>query len=70
MKRNAIEFIREGKYAVEVPIGLIEGEEAWSPCLSLDDARRLEAARLALRKRDIATAARYGDVFGLLQAST
>jgi hypothetical protein len=69
MKRNTVEFVREGKYAVEVPIELIEEEGGWSPYLSLDDARKLEAVRLALRQGDVATAARYGHVFELLPVS-
>ena len=66
MKRNSIEFVREGKYAAEVPIELVEEEGEWSPYLSLHDARKLEAVRLALRQGDVATAAKYGRVFELL----
>ena len=58
--------MREGKYAAEVPIELIDEEAGWSPYLSLDDARKLEAVRLALRQGDVATAAKYGRVFELL----
>jgi hypothetical protein len=69
MKRNTVEFVREGKFAAEVPIDLIEEEGGWSPYLSLDDARKLEAVRLALRQGDVATAAKYGRVFELLPVS-
>jgi hypothetical protein len=68
MKRNSIEFVREGKYAAEVPIELVE-EGGWSPYLSLDDARKLETVRVALRQGDVATAAKYGRVFELLPVS-
>jgi hypothetical protein len=61
--------VREGKYAAEVPIELIDEEAGWSPYLSLDDARKLEAVRLALRQGDVATAAKYGRVFELLPVS-
>ena len=50
MTRTKVELVREGKYAAEVSIELIEEEGGWSPYLSLDDARKLEAARLALRE--------------------
>jgi hypothetical protein len=66
MKRNTVEFIREGKYAAEVPVELIEEEGGWSPYFSLEDAKKLETVRLALRKGDVATAAKYGSVFQLL----
>ena len=69
MTRNTTEFVREGKYAAEVPVELIEEEDGWSPYLSLDDARKLEAVRLALRQGDVATAAKFGRVFELLPVS-
>jgi hypothetical protein len=69
MNRNTVEFVREGKYAAEIPIELIEEEGGCSPYLSLDDARKLEAVRLALRQGDVATAAKYGRVFELLPVS-
>jgi hypothetical protein len=64
-KRKSIELIHEGKYAAEVAIELVYSEESWSPSMSLDDARKLEAVRLALRRGDIAEAAKYGRVFEL-----
>ena len=69
MKRQALEYIHEGKYAAEVPVELIEGEGAWSPYLSLEDARKLEKMRLALRAGDLAAAAKLGRVFELLPVS-
>jgi hypothetical protein len=62
--RQTKKLIREGKYAAEIPVELIEDETAWSPYLSLDDARKLDAVRLALRG-DVAAAAKYGRVFEL-----
>jgi hypothetical protein len=69
MKRKTLELIHEGKYAAEVPVELIEEEVGWSPYLSLEDARKLEAVRLALREGDLSTAARYGRVFTLTPIS-
>jgi hypothetical protein len=69
MKRSTVEFVREGKYAAEVPIELIEEEGGWSPYLSLEDARKLEAVRVALRRGDVAAAAKYSNVFELLPVS-
>ena len=69
MKRNTVEFVREGKYAAEVSIDLIEEEGGWSPYLSLDDARKIETVRLALRQGDVATAAKFSRVFELLPVS-
>ncbi len=63
--RSAKEFIHEGKYAAEVPVELIEDDTAWSPYLSPEDVRKLDTVRLALRRGDIAEAAKYGRVFEL-----
>jgi hypothetical protein len=48
--RKSIELIHERGYAAaEVEIELHYTDESWSPTMSMDDARKLEAARLALR---------------------
>lgn len=63
--RKSIELIHESGYAAEVEIELHYTDESWSPAMSLDDARKLEAVRLALKRGDIAEAAKYGRVFEL-----
>jgi hypothetical protein len=65
MTRKSKEFVHEGKYAAEVAVDLIEDDTAWSPYLSPDDARKLDTVRVALRRGDIAEAAKYGRVFEL-----
>jgi hypothetical protein len=65
MTRKSKELIHEGKYAAEVPVELIEDDTAWSPYLSPDEARKLDTVRLALRRGDVAEAAKYGRVFEL-----
>jgi hypothetical protein len=65
--RRTIELIHEGKYAAEVAIDLICTDEIWSPAMSADDARKLETVRLALRRGDIAEAAKYGRVLELIR---
>lgn len=63
--RKSVEFVREGKYAAEVPIELHYTDETWSPTMSLGDARRIEAVQLALRRGDLTEAAKHGRVFEL-----
>jgi hypothetical protein len=65
MTRKARKFVHEGKYAAEVSVDLIEDDTAWSPYLSPEDADKLDTVRLALRRGDIAEAAKYGRVFEL-----
>lgn len=69
MIRKSIELIHEGRYAAEAPVDLIVDDTGWSPYLSLEDARKLEAVRLALRKGETTEAARYGRVFVLTPIS-
>ena len=69
MKRKAIEFVHEGRYAAEVSVELIEEEGGWSPYLSLEDARKLETVRLALRDGDFSKAAKHARIFELLPVS-
>jgi len=64
-RRRSTELIHEGKYAAEVPVELIEDDTAWSPYLTPDDVRKLDTVRLALRRGDVAEAAKYGRVFEL-----
>lgn len=65
MTRRSKKFIHEGKYAAEVEIELEYTDESWSPTMSADDARKLETVMLALRRGDIAEAAKHGRVYEL-----
>ena len=64
-KRIQTKFVHEGTFVAEVDVELIETEEAWSPYLSLDDARKLDEVREALRQKDIRSAKRFARVFTL-----
>ena len=66
MKTKTVEFVQAGAYAAEVPVELIEDELGWSPRMSLADAEKLETVRLALKRGDIAAAARHGRIFELI----
>jgi hypothetical protein len=62
-------MIREGDYVAEVIIEFIEDETGWSPYVSEDDVLKLDRVRLALRRGDIAAAAREAKVFALKPVS-
>ena len=63
--RRHTKFVREGSYAAEVDVELIEEGDDWSPYLSLEDARKLDDVREALRRGDIQAASRLARVFNL-----
>lgn len=65
MNRRTTKLIREGEYVTEVEVELSDSPEGWGPYLSLPDAKRLDEARAALRRGDLAAAARIGRVFRL-----
>lgn len=64
-KRPSVKFVHEGKYVAEVDVELFEDETAWSPYLSMEDAYKLDDVRDALRRGDIAAAAKLARVFSL-----
>ena len=62
-KRKNTKIVREGNYLAEVDIELIDSSESWAPFLSLEDARKLDEVREALRLGDIETAAKKAKIF-------
>ena len=64
-KRLQTKLIREGQYAAEVDVQLIDADEGWSPYLSLEDAERLDEVRKALLREDIKRAFELARVFEL-----
>jgi hypothetical protein len=60
-----IEIVRVDRFVVEVDVTLIETEGGWSPYLSLEDAQKVEAVELALKRGDVAAAQKLGRVYEL-----
>ena len=58
-------LVHEGEFAAEVAVQLIETDDAWSPYLTVEDARKLDEVRDALRRGDIAAASTLARVFRL-----
>ena len=66
MKTKAkTKLVHEGDFVAEIPVELIETEEGWSPYLSVEDAKKLDEVREALRRGDLKAAAKLGRVFRL-----
>ena len=70
MTRKTVKLIHEGRYAAEVPVELIVDNIGWPPYLSVEDAKKLDAVRLALRRGEVAEATKYARVFELKPIST
>ena len=58
-------IIHEAGYAAEVQIDLIEDEHPWAPYLSIQDVRKLEKVREALKNGDLKAAAALARVYEL-----
>ena len=64
-KRTSTKFVHEGRYAAEVAIELLEEDHEWAPYISSEDAKKLDAVRLALREGDLKGAAKLARVYEL-----
>jgi hypothetical protein len=68
-KKSRTKLVHEGSYVAEVDVELIDEPNGWSPYLSLDDARRLDEVRAALKRGDLKSAARESRVYSLTPVS-
>ncbi len=68
-RRRKTKYVHEGDYVAEVQVTLIEDENEWSPYLSVEDAYKLDDVREALRKGNLESAARYGQIYQLQPVS-
>jgi hypothetical protein len=67
--RRHRKFVHENGYAAEVEVELITTDDAWSPYLSLVDAKKLDAVRHALRQGDVRAASKLANVYRLTPVS-
>lgn len=65
MSTSRTQLIEEGGFLAKVKIALIEDDSPWSPHVAKEDIRKLDRVRLALRRGDIAAAAKEAEVFEL-----
>lgn len=64
-KRITPKLLREGDYAAEVDVELIDSDVGWAPYLSLEDAQKLDEVRMALRREDLKKAGELGRLYKL-----
>lgn len=65
MSERRTKHIYEGRYVAEVEVELIEDQTGWSPYLAVEDARKLDDVRAALRDGDLKTATEKARVYEL-----
>ncbi len=59
-KTRTTRLVREGQYVAEVDVDLLEENHEWAPYLSMDDCRKLDEVREALRRSDLKVAIALG----------
>lgn len=64
-EKHHLKLIHEGDYVAEIEVSLSHAPEGWEPYLSVEDARRLDDVRAALKKGDIKAATRLAKVYSL-----
>ena len=65
MTKKQRKLVHEGQYVAEVEVELIQADDAWAPYLSVEEARKLDDVRTALRQGDLAGAAKLARVYRL-----
>lgn len=68
-RKNTTKLVHVGEYVAEVTVTLIESDDEWAPYLSVEDAKKLDAVRIALKQRDLPAASKYARVFQLTPIS-
>lgn len=63
--KQVTKLIHGGNYAAEVDVTLITAENGWSPYISVEDAKKLDDVRQALRDDDLETASNLSRVYKL-----
>ena len=64
-KKHHTKFVHEGQYAAAVEVDWIESETGWSPCLSVEDAQKLDEVHEALKTGDLKKEGHLARVFQL-----
>jgi len=67
--RKKTRLIHEGKYAAEVEVDMIDDDTGWAPYLTVEDAKKLDTVREALRSGQVEQASKLGRVFQLQPVS-
>ncbi len=67
--RHHTKLVHEGNYIAEVDVEIMDTGKGWSPYLSLEDAKKLDEVREALREGDLKGATTLARVFSLKPVS-
>jgi hypothetical protein len=66
INQTKFQFIYESRYATEVDVTIIYDDSPWSPIVAKEDVFKTDRVRLALRRGDVAAAAKEAKVFEMM----
>jgi hypothetical protein len=66
MSTHVTKRLREGNLLAEVQVSLIPDDNSWGPYLSLEDVRKLERVKSALKRGDAEAASKDAKVFEVM----
>lgn len=69
MKKTKVKLIHEGQYIAEVPLEVDDVDKPWAPWVTVEEARKLDEVRLALRRNDLAAAGKFGKIYRVTQVA-
>lgn len=68
-QKQTTRLVHAGEYVAEVEVILIESDDEWAPYLNVQDAKKLDDVRLALKRGDIRAASEIAQVYRLTPVS-
>lgn len=65
-RKRRTKRVRQGEFVAEVDVELIDGDDGWSPYLSVEDAYKLDDVRDAFSRGGLDTACKKARIFRLI----
>lgn len=65
MKKLQEKFIHVGNYVARLEVEFIFSDDSWSPCMTIQDAEKIDAVRDALKREDLVAAGKLANIFKL-----
>ena len=62
-------FVHSGNYVAEVEVELIQDDHPWAPYLKIEDAKKLDLVKSALKDKNLTVASKFGRIYELKPVS-
>ncbi|WP_340103738.1 hypothetical protein [Rhodohalobacter sp. 8-1] len=58
-------YVHAGSYVGELEVKIIHDDHPWAPYLTIEDAKKLDFVKSALKKENLADASKFGRIYKL-----